>query len=915
MELLDSGLSQEDWQVLGSEFYSLRSLYSLEWDKDLALTRVFTGQHGGPMATVWDEAQVRLYIGSASRPDIHIYSAAGRQLGLVLWERGSVLAAGWSSAEELLVVEEEGTVHRYDVRGQESAPPFSLGKEAEEEGLQLARVFPAGVVGLTRRGALWVVPTLDRPRQLRLPLPAGANAPRADGGGPHAVGVRALAVLPTPAGQPVPSVPEVVVALDQTLVLVDGSRGVPRASAPTPGPVLHLEASLDGMHVAAFCEDGSIRVWAAEHLDVVTSLALADTASSLSEDLGMETPPDALPDALAWAGSRALVLSWEGVGLLLVGLGGAARWRAHPPGAGPRPALSPEPDGLRLAGGAAHWLLRAVPPAQRSVLEMGSLEPGALLFDARRLYEAGDARATAELLELVRAGTLPAAVAACLAAAAAELDPARQEALLRAACYGRAFLGIDPALPNAADVPGLGRRDALEVARSLRVLNALHDPEVGIPITMEQLEAEGWEPLVRRLVRRRHYHLALSVARAQGLPGEAVLSAWACDKVTACGGSLGDAELLAALKSKLDGAGGVEWANIASHAAGQGRPKLAALLLDMEHRAHQQVPLLLELGETEAALGKAETSLDADLMLDACSALWADVQRALATAPTPQQSVAAGQRFWTAMNRHPLACAVFLRYSAKQDPLVVTDVYEHTGHPERTAEVHLDAAMAAAKRGAGETAIQTELARSRDAYVRAQSKTRDTRFEAAQVTALARLREQQLELEASTSREGFLGLSVTGTIRQCHKLGLKDAAARFAREHKVPEKQAQLLALDAAAAQHDWVGLQAKVSRLDRYSLLTLEHYAHAAQAHGAPPEVLRWIVDRVSGDGAVARKAMLFSELGMQREAAALAPHLAQATPGQAEGGVLGSLRGALQSGVGGWVSRVAPVGLAGRG
>ncbi len=60
-------------------------------------------------------------------------------------------------------------------------------------------------------------------------------------------------------------------------------------------------------------------------------------------------------------------------------------------------------------------------------------------------------------------------------------------------------------------------------------------------------------------------------------------------------------------------------------------------------------------------------------------------------------------------------------------------------------------------------------------------------------------------------REGFLGLSVTGTIRQCHKLGLKDAAARFAREHKVPEKQAQLLALDAAAAQHDWVGLQAKV--------------------------------------------------------------------------------------------------------
>lgn len=69
----------------------------------------------------------------------------------------------------------------------------------------------------------------------------------------------------------------------------------------------------------------------------------------------------------------------------------------------------------------------------------------------------------------------------------------------------------------------------------------------------------------------------------------------------------------------------------------------------------------------------------------------------------------------------------------------------------------------------------------------------------------------QRTIPSSRFREGFLGLSVTGTIRQCYKLGLKDAAARFAKEHRVPEKQAQLLALDATAAQHDWVGLQAKV--------------------------------------------------------------------------------------------------------
>lgn len=30
---------------------------------------------------------------------------------------------------------------------------------------------------------------------------------------------------------------------------------------------------------------------------------------------------------------------------------------------------------------------------------------------------------------------------------------------------------------------------------------------------------------------------------------------------------------------------------------------------------------------------------------------------------------------------------------------------------------------------------------------------------------------------------------------------------------------------------------------------------------HGAPPEVLRWIVDRIGGDGAVARKALVRPE------------------------------------------------------
>lgn len=50
-------------------------------------------------------------------------------------------------------------------------------------------------------------------------------------------------------------------------------------------------------------------------------------------------------------------------------------------------------------------------------------------------------------------------------------------------------------------------------------------------------------------------------------------------------------------QAKLAGQWGVKYAAVASHAAAQGRQRLAALLLDHERCAAEQVPLLLELGE------------------------------------------------------------------------------------------------------------------------------------------------------------------------------------------------------------------------------------------------------------------------------------------------------------------------------
>lgn len=101
--------------------------------------------------------------------------------------------------------------------------------------------------------------------------------------------------------------------------------------------------------------------------------------------------------------------------------GGGGRWRPGsrpptphrpPPPTPPHPTHTPPPPppsmnlstcalvhalpctGLRVISADSHLLLRRVPPPAARVLEIGSTSPGALLYDARRLFDAQDARAT-----------------------------------------------------------------------------------------------------------------------------------------------------------------------------------------------------------------------------------------------------------------------------------------------------------------------------------------------------------------------------------------------------------------------------------------------------------------------------------------------------------------------------------------
>ena len=190
---------------------------------------------------------------------------------------------------------------------------------------------------------------------------------------------------------------------------------------------------------------------------------------------------------------------------------------------------------------------------------------------------------------------------------------------------------------------------------------------------------------------------------------------------------------------------------------------------------------------------------------------------------------------------------------------------------------------------------------------RAEKAGKEDKFDSAAVAAAVRLAEVQADIERSSGREGFVGLSAVDTIRLCLRLGMREQAQRVAREFSIPEKQQVLLAVGAAAAAHDWPALQQMAAKLDRRAPVAMEHFVAAARANGAPLASVRWFVDRIIGDNALVRRAQLYAELGMHHEAAMVAE---QAELQGAGAGVLGSLREVVGGTMGSLVGRVAATG-----
>nr|XP_036873224.1 vacuolar protein sorting-associated protein 16 homolog [Manis javanica] len=458
-----------NWNPLGdSAFYRKYELYSMAWDlkEELRDCLVAAAPYGGPiglyyMGNVWGAGQKissrttallrspwRKEKAASARPVLRIYSASGVLLASLPWKSGPVVSLGWSAEEELLCVQEDGAVLVYGLHG-DFRRHFSMGNEVLQNRVLDARIFHtefgSGVAILTGAHRFTLSANVGDLKLRRMPEVPGLQA--------------APSCWTTLCQE---RVAHILLAVGPDLYLLDHaacSTVTPPGLAPGVSSFLQMAVSFTYRHLALFTDTGYI--W----------MGTASLKEKLCEfNCSIRTPPK----QMVWCSrprskERAVVVAWERR-LMVVGDAPESIQFVLDEDS----YLVSELDGVRIVSHSTHEFLHEVPVASEEIFKIASMAPGALLLEAQKEYEKESQKADEYLREIQELGQLTQAVQQCIEAAGHEHRPDMQKSLLRAASFGKCFLDRFP--PDSF----------VRMCQDLRVLNAVRDYHIGIPLTYSQ---------------------------------------------------------------------------------------------------------------------------------------------------------------------------------------------------------------------------------------------------------------------------------------------------------------------------------------------------------------------------------------------------------------------------------------------
>nr|DBA20146.1 TPA: hypothetical protein GDO54_015871 [Pyxicephalus adspersus] len=613
---------------------------------------------------------------SSIRPVLEIYSASGFLLSTIPWKSGQVVHLGWTVSEDLVCIQEDGTVLIYDIFCVFKLT-FSMGNEIKQNQVLEAKVFHSeyrtGIAILTGALKFTLTSNIDD------------------------VKLRRMSELPYPKVSPScwtvifhDRMTFILLAIGKDLYLLDSTVCTPvtlPGMSPMAGAYLNFSVSFNHKYLAVFTDSGYI-----------------------------------------WMGMSSLKVT----------------------------------------------KLFFFHGATEEIFKIASMAPGALLMEAQKEYEKQSQKADDYLREIKDQNLLDVAVAQCIEAAGYEHASEMQKSLLRAASFGKCFL--DSYSPS----------DFVTMCCDLRVLNAVNDFQIGIPLTITQYKQLTVPVLLDRLVLRRLYPLAVKICEHLKQPDfqgvSRILAHWACYKVQQKEKT--DEEVAQAINQKLGDAAGISYSEIASKAYDCGRTELAIKLLEYEPKSEDQVPLLLKMKRSNLALGKAIESGDTDLVYTVVSYMKHEFNR--------------GDFFMTLQN-HPVALSLYQQFCKYQEPETLKDLYNQDDNHQELANFHVRASYCNEKSVEGRVA---ELQNAVDEYNRAKNDWA-TKVTEDQIKLLRIQRTLQEKID-----KPYLDYSLQETIYNLILDNMQKKAEQLYKEFKIPEKRYWWLKLTALAEKEDWIELE-----------------------------------------------------------------------------------------------------------
>ncbi|CAK6981606.1 vacuolar protein sorting-associated protein 16 homolog [Scomber scombrus] len=733
------------WNPLGDAFYRKTELYEMCWSlrDGLRDCLVAAAPYGGPIALLREP----LRRSPSSRPQLEIYSASGGSIASFPWKSGAVVQLGWTVSDELLCIQEDGSVLIYDLFGSFKRH-FSMGQEVVQTQVLEAKVFHSpygtGVAIVTGSSRFTLATNIDDLKLRRLPEVPGLQGPPS-----------CWAVL-TQDRQT-----KVLLATGPDLYILDNTSCTavsPPGLGPQAGSIVHMCVSFSYKYLALFTDSGHL--WTGpSHLQ--DKLSEVDTKVRMS------------PKQMVWcrrpkSQQPSVVLMWD---RLLLVAGVCSDTIQFP--LDDQCVCVGELDGVRIISSSNQELLQEVPLVCQDIFKIASMAPGALLLEAHREYEKCSQKADEYLREIKEQSMLGEAVRQCVEAAGHEYDSNTQKSLLRAASFGKCFL------------TDFSAESFVSTCRELRVLNAVRDAAVALPLTHTQFKQMTLQVLIDRLVYRQFYPLAIEICRYLKIPDyqgvSRVLKHWASCKVQQK--DLSDESISRAVCMKVGDSAGVSYSDIAAKAFECGRTELAIKLLDYEARSGEQVPLLLKMKRSQLALSKAVESGDTDLVYTVVSYLKNEMNR--------------GDFFMTLRNQ-PVALSLYRQFCKLQEQETLKDLYNQDDDHQELANYYVTASYREKRLESRLSLLQTAV----DEFNKAKNE-----FAAKATEEEMKLLRFQRKLDDEKGA-GLLGLSLQATMEALLALGLQKQAEQLYRDFRVPDKRYWWLKLKSLAEKEEWEELE-----------------------------------------------------------------------------------------------------------